>query len=69
MIFRFPFGWIFLRDTGAYLIGFVLAWLGITLVETSGGAVSPWTLILLFFWPLADVVFAVFGACSVVKHV
>ncbi|MBB24686.1 MAG: hypothetical protein CME02_04075 [Geminicoccus sp.] len=60
MIFNFPFGWIFLGDTGAYLIGFVLAWLGITLVETSGSAVSPWALILLFFWPLADVVFAVF---------
>lgn len=59
MIFNFPFGWIFLGDTGAYLIGFVLAWLGITLVETTG-AVSPWALILLFFWPLADVVFAVF---------
>lgn len=60
MIFNFPFGWIFLGDTGAYLIGFVLAWLGITLVETTGDAVSPWALILLFFWPLADVVFAVF---------
>ncbi len=60
MIFNFPFGWIFLGDTGAYFIGFVLAWLGITLVETSGGAVSPWALILLFFWPLADVFFAVF---------
>ena len=59
MIFNFPFGWIFLGDTGAYLIGFVLAWLGITLVETTGGAVSPWALILLFFWPLADVLFAV----------
>lgn len=58
MCFNFPFGWIFLGDTGAYLIGFVLAWLGIALVETTE-SVSAWTLILLFFWPLADVLFAV----------
>jgi UDP-GlcNAc:undecaprenyl-phosphate/decaprenyl-phosphate GlcNAc-1-phosphate transferase len=58
LCFNFPFGWIFLGDTGAYLIGFTLAWLGIALVQTTG-TISAWTLVLLFFWPLADVLFAV----------
>jgi UDP-N-acetylmuramyl pentapeptide phosphotransferase/UDP-N-acetylglucosamine-1-phosphate transferase len=58
LCFNFPFGWIFLGDTGAYLIGFILAWLGVALVETID-AVSAWALVLLFFWPLADVLFAV----------
>lgn len=58
IFFNFPFGWIFLGDTGAYLIGFVLAWLGVALVQTTE-SVTAWSLVLLFFWPLADVLFAV----------
>ena len=57
LAFNFPFGWIFLGDTGAYLIGFTLAWLGITLIE-SGIEVTAWSMVLIMFWPLADVLFS-----------
>lgn len=58
LVFNFPFGWIFLGDTGAYLIGFTAAWLGIALINHEG-QITPWAVVLIFFWPLADVLFAV----------
>ena len=57
LAFNFPFGWIFLGDTGAYLIGFTLAWFGISLLE-SGIQVTAWSMVLVMFWPLADVLFS-----------
>lgn len=59
LVFNYPFGKIFLGDAGAYILGHVLAWLAVILmvrVET----VSPWAIILVFFWPISDTVFAIY---------
>lgn len=58
LLFNFPFGWIFLGDTGAYIVGFTAAWLGIALINHDN-QVSPWAIVLVFYWPLADTLFAV----------
>jgi UDP-N-acetylmuramyl pentapeptide phosphotransferase/UDP-N-acetylglucosamine-1-phosphate transferase len=56
--FNFPFGRIFLGDGGAYTIGFLLAWLAIFLLSLAP-AFSPWAVLLIFFWPIADTLLAI----------
>jgi UDP-N-acetylmuramyl pentapeptide phosphotransferase/UDP-N-acetylglucosamine-1-phosphate transferase len=56
---NFPFGLIFLGDAGAYTIGFILAWFGIAVI-VNAGAVSPWSILLTVFWPLADTLLAIY---------
>lgn len=58
-LFNFPFGKIFLGDAGAYTIGFVLGWFGITIL-IGVPSVSPWAILLTMFWPLADTLLAIF---------
>src|SRR6056297_1472841 len=58
-LFNFPFGTIFLGDAGAYTIGFVLSWFGITILIGAASA-SPWAILLTMFWPLADTLLAIF---------
>lgn len=58
-VVNYPFGKIFLGDAGAYTVGFVLVWFGIGVLINSG-AVSPWAILLAFFWPLADTVLAMY---------
>ena len=53
MILNFPFGKIFLGDSGAYVIGHILVWTAILLVNSSL-EISPFSILLIFFWPVAD---------------
>ena len=59
LVFNYPFGWIFLGDAGAYTLGFILSWFGISVLINSP-SVSPWAILLTVFWPLADALLAIF---------
>ncbi|SFS20321.1 MraY family glycosyltransferase [Yoonia litorea] len=59
LLLNYPFGLIFLGDAGAYTIGFVLSWFGIALLAVAP-EVSPWAVLLLFFWPVADTLLAIY---------
>ena len=58
-VFNFPYGKIFLGDAGAYTLGHVLIWLSILLVARNP-EISPHAILLLFFWPIMDMLFAIF---------
>ena len=58
-LINYPFGLIFLGDAGAYTIGFVLSWFGIA-VLVNAPEVSPWAILLTFFWPAADTSLAIY---------
>lgn len=53
MILNFPLGKIFLGDGGAYILGHLLVWSAILLINKATG-VSPFAILLIFFWPVAD---------------
>lgn len=59
LLFNYPFGRIFFGDAGAYTVGFLLAWLGITLAARHE-TVTPLAMVLVMFWPLADLALAVY---------
>jgi UDP-N-acetylmuramyl pentapeptide phosphotransferase/UDP-N-acetylglucosamine-1-phosphate transferase len=50
---NFPFGKLFLGDAGAYGIGFLLSWLSLAVLNAAT-EVSPWAMLMMFFWPIAD---------------
>lgn len=52
-VLNFPVGKIFLGDGGAYALGHLLVWPAIILVNSSTD-VSPFAILLIFFWPVAD---------------
>lgn len=56
---NYPFGLIFLGDAGAYTIGFVLSWFGIS-VLLNAPDVSPWAILLTMYWPVADTSLAIY---------
>jgi UDP-N-acetylmuramyl pentapeptide phosphotransferase/UDP-N-acetylglucosamine-1-phosphate transferase len=56
---NYPFGLIFLGDAGAYTIGFVLSWFGISILLNSPN-VSPWAILLTMYWPVADTLLAIY---------
>lgn len=58
LMLNFPFGKIFLGDAGAYTVGFVLVWIGVALVQGAPD-VSPWAVLLTFFWPMAETLFTI----------
>ena len=58
MFLNFPGGKIFLGDAGAYTIGHLLVWSAIILVNQSS-EVSPFAVLLIFFWPVADTLLAI----------
>jgi len=58
MFLNFPAGKIFLGDAGAYTIGHLLVWSAIILVNQSS-EVSPFAILLIFFWPVADTLLAI----------
>jgi UDP-N-acetylmuramyl pentapeptide phosphotransferase/UDP-N-acetylglucosamine-1-phosphate transferase len=58
-LLNYPFGQIFLGDAGAYTLGFVLSWFGISVLINAPGA-SPWALLLILFWPVADTMLAIY---------
>lgn len=56
---NYPNGQIFLGDAGAYTMGFVLAWFGIVLLNSSA-EVSAWAILLTVYWPLCDTLLAIY---------
>lgn len=59
LVFNFPTGRIFLGDAGAYSLGHILAWFAISLLHYLPD-LTPWALVLVFFWPIADTFFAIY---------
>ena len=57
-ILNFPKGKIFLGDGGAYLLGFIVAILGIFLASKYED-VSPWYIIAIFIYPVWEVIFSI----------
>lgn len=53
MVLNFPLGKIFLGDGGAYALGHLTVWSAIILVD-SAREISPFAILLIFFWPVAD---------------
>jgi len=53
VVLNFPMGKIFLGDGGAYTLGHLLVWSAILLINGSV-EVSPFAILLIFFWPVAD---------------
>ena len=58
-ILNFPKGKIFLGDGGAYLLGFIVAIIGIFLASTYKD-VSPWYTLAIFIYPVWEVMFSIF---------
>lgn len=62
LLFNFPRARIFMGDAGAYMLGHFLVWVAIGMqgdVSERGGYVSPFAILLIFFWPVADTALAV----------
>jgi UDP-N-acetylmuramyl pentapeptide phosphotransferase/UDP-N-acetylglucosamine-1-phosphate transferase len=57
-VVNFPFGKLFLGDGGAYLLGFLLAWMSVMLVYRNPG-VSPWAPLLACGYPIFETVFTI----------
>ena len=58
LLLNFPLGKIFLGDGGAYLLGFMLAWLAVLLVERNP-SVAPVAVLLVCAYPVIEVLFSV----------
>ena len=58
LILNFPFGKIFLGDGGAYFIGHSLVWIAICVMEIDS-SISPFAMLLIFFWPVSDTLLAI----------
>lgn len=58
LLLNYPFGLLFLGDAGAYTIGFVLSWFGISILLNVPEA-SAWSILLTLFWPVADTILAI----------
>jgi len=58
-VLNFPFGLIFLGDAGAYTLGFILSWFGISMVLNIE-ELTPWAILLVMFWPVAETVFSMY---------
>lgn len=57
-MFNFPLGKLFLGDAGAYTTGHILTWIAI-LILVRNPEVAPFSMFLIFFWPVADMLFAI----------
>jgi len=53
LLFNYPKARIFLGDTGSYLMGYILAWYGVSLSYWFT-AVSPWAIFLILAYPLSE---------------
>ena len=68
LIFNFPFGKIFLGDSGAYVIGHLLFWMSVSILWNAPD-LSPFALLLIFFWPIADTLLAITRRLSLGKSI
>lgn len=59
LIWNFPYGRIFMGDSGAYLLGFLMAELSMLLV-TRNPSVSPWAPLLLMVYPVWETLFSMY---------
>lgn len=57
-VFNYPFGKIFLGDAGAYTVGHLLTWIAVLLM-TRNPEIAPFAMFLVFFWPIADMLFSI----------
>lgn len=55
---NYPFGKIFLGDAGAYVIGHLLVWMSVSIL-CNAPIISPFAILLIFFWPVADTLLAI----------
>jgi UDP-N-acetylmuramyl pentapeptide phosphotransferase/UDP-N-acetylglucosamine-1-phosphate transferase len=58
-IVNFPKGHIFMGDGGAYLVGFVVALIGIFLASTYT-KISPWYILAILIYPVWEVIFSIY---------
>jgi len=68
LVFNFPFGKIFLGDAGAYVIGHLLVWISVSILWNAPD-VSPFAMLLIFFWPIADTLLAISRRLSLGKPI
>ena len=59
LLLNYPFGRIFVGDAGAYTLGFVISWFGISLLRAVPEA-SAWAVLLTVFWPVSDTMLAIY---------
>lgn len=58
-LWNYPRGLIFMGDGGAYLVGFLLALCGVSLVQRNP-QVSPWFVLLTFGYPVTETLFSIY---------
>ena len=63
LVLNFPFGFLFLGDAGAYVIGHVLVWTAVSMLWLSPD-ISAFAILLVFFWPVADTLLAIWRRLS-----
>ncbi|MDC1500131.1 glycosyltransferase [Octadecabacter sp.] len=68
LIFNFPFGKIFLGDAGAYAMGHLLVWMSVSILWNAPD-VSPFAMLLVLFWPIADTLLAIMRRLSLGKPI
>ena len=66
-LWNYPFGYIFLGDGGAYLLGFIAAATGVLLVNRHPD-VSPWFPFLLVLYPVWETLFSIYRRKFLKKH-
>ena len=59
LLINFPNGRLFLGDTGAYVLGHTLVWIGIG-INFRAPEVSAFAILLVFFWPVAETVLSIY---------
>ncbi len=62
-LLNYPWGKIFLGDGGAYFQGHCLSWISILLLSRNP-EITPWAIILIFFWPVVETLYSIFRRIS-----
>ena len=58
LLLNYPFGRIFMGDGGAYLMGFLLAWVAV-LLPVRNAVVSKWVSIVICAYPIIETIFSI----------
>jgi UDP-GlcNAc:undecaprenyl-phosphate/decaprenyl-phosphate GlcNAc-1-phosphate transferase len=58
-VLNFPFGKVFMGDGGAYLIGFILAILGLMLADRHV-ELTNWFILLIFIYPMYELLYSIY---------